>query len=201
VLLEGRPEEVAPRLLNLLLSGADGRAGRIIEVEAYGGGDDPASHAYRGPRPRNRAMFGPAGHLYVYRSYGVHWCANVVTGPAGVGSAVLLRALEPVAGIDLMRRVRWGDGPAGRDRDLCRGPGRLTRSLDITGEMDGSDLCAAAGPLRLLDDGTPPPDRPDASPRVGISVATDRPWRFSLPGHPGVSAPRRISIRQQTSPG
>lgn len=198
---------VAPALLNKLLVGADGRVGRIIEVEAYGGGGDPASHAYRGPTARNATMFGPAGYLYVYLSYGVHWCANVVTDQPGTAGAVLLRALEPVAGLDEMRAARWRDQRRRPDRDLCRGPGRLCQAMGIDRSHDGTDLCpssATAGaapslsPLRLADDGTPPPrarsdGRPGSllvTPRIGISVATDVAWRFAIAHHPGVSSPR-----------
>lgn len=186
-LLTGPAPEVAPRLLNLLLATADGRVGRIVEVEAYAGGDDPASHAYRGRTARNATMFGPPGHLYVYFSYGVHWCANVVTGPEGTAQAVLLRALEPVAGLDLMRAARWRTQKRRNDSDLCRGPGRLTQALGVDRDFDGVDLCSEASPLVLLSDRTPPPQTPGRGPRVGISVATEVPWRFWVEGHAGVS--------------
>lgn len=189
--------ELAPLLLNKLLVSADGRAGRIIEVEAYGGIHDPASHAYRGPTPRNRAMFGPAGHLYVYFSYGVHWCANVVSGrpDSDTGEAVLLRALEPIAGVELMRAARWRAQRRQVDRDLCRGPGRLCQAMGIDKSLDGTDLVGAGAPLWVADDGTAPPVRPLQTPRVGISVAKEVPWRFSVPGHPGVSG----RVRQEES--
>ncbi len=165
-------DQVAPLLLNKLLAGPDGRAGRIVEVEAYAG-DDPASHAVRGRTARNATMFGPAGHLYVYLTYGMHWCANAVCGETGDGTAVLLRALEPVAGLERMRLAR----PAARsDRDLCRGPARLAQALGIDGAADGTDL--VAGPFRILDDGTPPPARPVATTRIGISRAVEVPWRW-----------------------
>jgi len=142
----------------------------LTEVEAYGGPDDAASHGFRGPGPRNASMFGPAGTLYVYRSYGVHWCMNVVTGPAGQAGAVLLRAGRPLVGEGHMRRRR------GRGDHLCDGPGRLTQALGIRGEQDGISLLE--GPVRLL--GEPIAGRVAAGPRVGISRAVERPWRFRL---------------------
>lgn len=189
--------DVAPLLLNQLLVAADGRAGRIVEVEAYGGPPgqgfadprlvDPAAHSYIGPTARNAAMFGPPGHLYVYFSYGVHWCANVVTSGEGVATAVLLRALEPVAGVDLMRAARWRGQKSQVDRDLCRGPGRLAQAMGIDRSADGVDLCSPGSRFWLASDGTPPPDEPEMTPRVGISVAVEVPWRFTVPGHPYVS--------------
>lgn len=177
------PREVAPELLNLLLVGADGRAGRIVEVEAYSG-DDPAAHSFGGRTPRNASMFGRAGHLYVYRSYGLHWCANIVCATPGVGAGVLLRALEPVAGLEAMRAAR---GALVSDRDLCRGPGRLTQALGITGADDGSDVLADDARFRLVDDGTPAPDDRHASARIGISKAADAPWRWTVKGSRFVS--------------
>lgn len=174
-------------MLNKLLVVADGRQGRIVEVEAYRGAEDPASHAFRGLTARNRVMFGPPGHLYVYFSYGMHWCANVVCGPPGAAQAVLLRALEPVAGLDLMRAARWTTQRRRDDRDLCRGPGRLCQALGIDGSFDGLDLTRPDGGLWLADDGLAPPTSPLATRRVGISVAVELPWRFSIDGHPGVS--------------
>lgn len=202
--------EVAPLLLNKLLVGADGRAGRIVEVEAYGGPPgqaeadpawsdprlaDPAAHSYGGPTARNATMFGPAGHLYVYFSYGVHWCANVATSPAGTASAVLLRALQPVAGLDAMRTARWRNQKVQVDRDLCRGPGRLAQAMGIDRSADGVDLCSGSSPFFLAYDGVEPPARPTVSARIGISVAVDVPWRFSVPDNPHVS---RTGL---TSPG
>ncbi|HKY16945.1 MAG TPA: DNA-3-methyladenine glycosylase [Microthrixaceae bacterium] len=174
---------VAPMLLNKVLA-VDGRQGRIMEVEAYRGADDPASHAYRGRTARNAVMFGPAGHLYVYFTYGMHWCANVVTGESGVANAVLLRALAPMDGLDEMRAARVA---ARRDVDLCNGPAKLCQAMGIDGDDDGLDLCSGTARVRLVDDGTAPPGRPHRGPRVGISVATDRRWRFSVPGAPWVS--------------
>jgi DNA-3-methyladenine glycosylase len=179
--------DLAPLLLNKLLVRDDGRAGRIIEVEAYAGADDPASHAYRGRTARNGTMFGPPGHLYVYFSYGVHWCANIVCGVPGVASAVLLRALEPVSGLEQMRVARWSAQKRQLDRDLCRGPGRLTQALGIDRAMDGTDLTASGSPLWVADDGTPPPPEPATTRRIGISAAQERLWRFTVPGHPELS--------------
>jgi len=167
--------------------------GRIVEAEAYlGEGIDPGSHAFRGPTRRNATMFGPPGHLYVYFTYGMHWCANVVCNPHGHGGAVLLRALQPLDGLDVMwsRRLK-----AKRERDLCSGPARLAQALALTGDLDGADL--SAGPVLLLDDGTPPPADPGNSVRIGLSPGKgdESPWRWWVPGDPNVSrpAPRRIS--------
>jgi DNA-3-methyladenine glycosylase len=147
---------------------------RLTEVEAYSGeGQDPASHAHRGPTPRAEIMFGPPGRLYVYFSYGVHWCANVVVGPEGRGSAVLLRAGEVVLGEELARARR----PAARvARDLARGPARLTQALDIGPDDRGADLLDPASNVRLHSGDRPPAI--SAGPRVGISQATDLNWRF-----------------------
>lgn len=176
-------QELAPLLLNKLLVAPDGRAGRIVEVEAYSE-DDPASHSHRGRTTRNATMFGPPGHLYVYFTYGMHWCANAVCGAPDDGTAVLLRALEPVAGLEKMRLAR----PAARtDRDLCRGPARLAQALGIDGEADGSDL--VHGPFRILDDGVNPPPRPTTTTRVGITRAKELPWRWYVPGSRYVSRP------------
>jgi DNA-3-methyladenine glycosylase len=157
---------------------------RLTEVEAYSGsGIDPAAHSHRGPTPRAAIMFGPPGRLYVYFSYGVHWCANVVVGPEGDGEAVLLRAGEVVLGEELARSRR----PAARSpRDLAGGPARLTQALAIGRDDLGTDLLAPASPVRLHR-GVPPPGI-SAGPRVGISVATDLPWRFWETGAPSVSA-------------
>ncbi len=180
--------DVAPQLLNKLLVHDDPSgerlAVRLVEVEAYRGAEDPGSHAYRGMTPRNRTMFGPAGHLYVYFSYGAHWCMNVVCGPGGVASAVLLRAGAPVEGIELMRKRRVR---ARRDRDLCSGPGKLTQALGIDRSFDGADL--VRGALRVVDDGVPPPSRPGVSTRVGLGAGRGEthPWRFFVSGDPNVS--------------
>src|SRR6202011_1418282 len=136
---------VAPALLNKLLVAGE-RAGRIVEGEAYRGAEDPGSHAYRGLTARNATMFGPPGHLYVYFSYGMHWCANVVCQPEGVPHAILIRALSPVAGIDEMRAARSrGQKRPVSGRDLCRGPGRLGQALGIHAGHDGADVVTGAG--------------------------------------------------------
>jgi DNA-3-methyladenine glycosylase len=175
--LLGAPEVVAPTLLGswLVTDRPEGRVAlRLTEVEAYAGnGADPAAHSHRGPTPRAAIMFGPPGRLYVYFSYGVHWCANVVVGPEGSGSAVLLRAGQVVVGEQLARTRR----PAARTaRDLARGPARLTQALAIGPADKAADLLAADSPVRLHR-GTPPASI-SAGPRVGISVATELPWRF-----------------------
>jgi len=164
-------------------------AGIIVEAEAYDE-SDPASHCYNGPTARNRTMYGPPGHLYVYRSYGVHWCCNVVTGGAGVGAAVLLRAVEPIAGLPIMQRRRF-DGADGPLRDLARGPGRLCAAMGITRDHDGVDtteppLWIGRTPGRF--------SRPTlrTTPRIGISKAVSRPWRFCVAGSPFVSGPKRL---------
>lgn len=143
----------------------------ITEVEAYAGLEDPAAHAYRGPTLRNASMFEEPGSLYVYRSYGIHWCANVVTGPPERGEAVLLRGGEPSAGIEVMRRRR------GRPDHLADGPGKLAQALGITGVLDGTSVLD--GPVRLLEG--PALDATIlATPRIGITKAVERPWRFVL---------------------
>lgn len=181
--LSAESVKVAPRLLNALLVVGD-RAGRIVEVEAYAGPEDPASHAYGGMTPRTTSMFGQAGTLYTYLSYGVHTCANISTGEELSGQAVLLRAIQPLRGIDAMRSVRKA---ARREVDLGNGPGKLCAALGITLDDDGVDVCDPAGPVRLMSDGTPPPAEPVRTPRVGISKAKDRPWRFVVPGSPFAS--------------
>lgn len=179
----GSAVTAAPLLVGWTLL-VDGVGGRIVEVEAYEP-DDEASHSFRGRTGANAAMFGPAGHLYVYRSYGVHWCANVTCGPEGVGAAVLLRALEPLAGIERMGARRGTDDA----RLLCRGPGRLTQALGIDGAADGAALRAPRFEL------TPPEGAVDvaATTRVGISRAVDRPWRFVERGSSWSSGPRRAA--------
>jgi DNA-3-methyladenine glycosylase len=159
----------------------DGVGGIVVETEAYEP-DDPASHSFGGSTPRNATMFGPAGRLYVYRSYGVHWCANVVCAEEGVGAAALLRALEPTTGVDVMRSRRGLDDV----RLLASGPGRLTHALGISAAHDGLDL--GKPPFEL----DPPRAGVEvvASPRVGITRAADLLWRYSLAGSSFVSRPR-----------
>lgn len=168
--------EVAPDLLNKVLV-AGGRSGRIVEVEAYGGEDDPGSHGWRGVTPRTEGMFGAPGYWYVYLSYGVHWCANVVASSSGTCAAVLIRAVEPLSGIDEMRTDRG----AVRDRDLSNGPGKLTKAMGVDGSLDGAFIATSA--MQVMYDGTPPPAKPTRTPRIGLSKdrAPDRPWRFLLP--------------------
>jgi DNA-3-methyladenine glycosylase len=178
--------EVAPELLNKVVVAGE-RRGRIVEVEAYCGGEDPAAHSYRGPTARNATMFGPPGHLYVYFTYGMHWCCNPVCGDEGVGVAVLLRALEPLDGLEAMRAARGGV----RDRDLCRGPARLCQALGITGEADGADLVTGHGGLAIVDDGTPPPADPAVGSRIGITRGAEHLWRWWVPGSPFVSRGER----------
>jgi DNA-3-methyladenine glycosylase len=138
--------------------------------------DDPASHSFNGPTPRNSVMFGRAGRLYVYRSYGIHWCANVATGADGDGQAVLLRALVPITGVEVMQSRR-----AGRpDRELCNGPGKLCAALGIDGADNGLDLTGASSAIRIVDDGAAPPTDPLVGPRIGITRAVDTPWRFRI---------------------
>lgn len=156
---------VAPELLNKRFV-FGGCAGRIVEVEAYTS-DDPASHCYRGKTARNATMFGPPGRLYVYFTYGMHHCVNIATGADGDGQGVLIRAVVPVAGIDVMR-ARRGNRP---DRSLTDGPGKLTQAFAI-------DLAANGQLAEVYDDGVPPPSAPLIGPRIGISTAVDWPRRF-----------------------
>ncbi len=182
------PVDVAPQLLNKVLVHGE-RSGRIVEVEAYRGADDPASHAFRGLTKRNAIMFGPPGYLYVYFTYGMHWCANTVCGPPGVGDAVLLRALAPLTGLDAMRALR----PRARvERDLTSGPARLCQALGITGGSDGADLVGGDRDLVIVDDGVAPPARPGVSGRVGVTHASELPWRWWVPGDGNVSRARVV---------
>ncbi len=155
-------------------------------MEAYCGSEDPGSHAYRGMTARNATMFGAPGGLYVYFTYGMHWCANVVCGDVGEGVAVLLRAAEPVGGLDAMRARR---PKARRDRDLLAGPARLCQAFDLTGAEDGADLVTASHRIIIVDDGVPPPVAPLVSTRVGLSAGADLPWRWCTPGSAHLSRP------------
>jgi DNA-3-methyladenine glycosylase len=180
------PRVVAPELLNKVLLSMDGRSGRIVEVEAYLGQFDPAAHTYRGKTARNATMFGPPGFMYVYFTYGMHWCCNAVCGDEGEGYAVLIRALEPLTGLERMRAAR---PRARRDRDLCSGPARLTQAMGITGAQDGIDLVAAQEGFTVFDDGVDPPRHVAGSARIGISRARDLLWRWCVPGNKNVSKP------------
>lgn len=164
------------------------RIGRIVEVEAYGGADDISSHGHRGKTKRNEVMFGSPGHLYVYFTYGMHWCSNVVCGEDGECAAVLLRALEPLAGTEEMFQAR----PAARkDADLCSGPAKLTQALGITGDQNGIDLVSPKASeqmsITIHDDGTPPPKSPAQTTRIGVK--SDLPWRWHLSDNAHVSRP------------
>jgi DNA-3-methyladenine glycosylase len=173
--------EVAPELVGCTLD-VGGAGGVIVEVERYQE-DDPASHSFRGPRGRAAVMFGPPGRVYVYRSYGLHWCMNLVCEPEGSGAAVLVRALAPTHGLEEMR-VRRGGVP---DRLLCAGPGRVCAALGVDGSLDGAAATGPGAPVRIgaragaVDVA--------AGPRVGITRAAHRPWRFGLAGSPFLSRP------------
>lgn len=184
--LGGPVLQVAPALLGAHLV-AGGTTVRLTEVEAYAGATDAGSHAFRGRTPRNEVMFGPAGRLYIYFSYGMHWCVNVVTGAEGEPSAVLLRAGEVVDGLAAARARR----PGVPDAELCRGPARLTRALGITGEQAGVDLLAPTAPVRLVPRAPGLQAQVQTGPRVGVAVAgAGAPWRFWLAGEPSVSTYR-----------
>jgi DNA-3-methyladenine glycosylase len=170
---------VAPELLGVTLL-ADGVGGPIVEVEAYDH-EDPAAHGYRGRTERNAVMFGRPGHAYVYRSYGIHWCLNFVCEDVGVAAAVLIRALEPVDGLDVMAARRGVEIP----RLLCSGPGRLCQALGVTGEHDG--LLLDRPPFELLPASAPVDVM--RAPRIGITKAADRPWRYLVAGSRFVSRP------------
>ena len=196
--------EVAPDLLGLVLeheTPAGLVAVELTEVEAYAGRSDPASHAYRGKTRRNAVMFGPPGHAYVYFTYGMHFCVNMVClGEEDSASAVLLRAGAIVAGEDLARARRTRGPGVVASRDLARGPARLCQALGIDRSQDGADVCDPASPLRVRW-----PDQRETldisqGPRIGISVATDFPWRFWVTGDPTVSAYRPYTPRPRRKP-
>ena len=185
--------EVAPDLIGAVLShrlpGGRLLSGRLVEVEAYlGDGSDPAAHSHGGPTLRNRTMFGPPGRLYSYRSYGIHICVNVVCAPAGEGAAVLLRALEPLEGLEMMRELRGLASDAGALL-LARGPGRLGAAMGFGLHHDGENLLRGPISVRARRDGTPP--TVERGPRVGITKAAELPYRFFESGSRWVSAFRR----------
>jgi DNA-3-methyladenine glycosylase len=195
--LEAARALLGARLVRDPVDGLERRVGRIVEVEAYIGPDDRASHARMGPTARNRVMFGPAGIAYVYLVYGMHHCLNVVTEREGTPAAILVRALEPVAGVDAMRATR-GASSAGRriaDARLAAGPGLAAAALGVDRTFTGMDLCDPASPLRLEPRaaGEPTP-RILATPRIGIAFAGEPwvslPWRLTIAGSPSVSGPR-----------
>ncbi|HTV28875.1 MAG TPA: DNA-3-methyladenine glycosylase [Xanthobacteraceae bacterium] len=171
--------EVAPDLIGAILL-VNGVGGRLVEVEAYRQ-TDPAAHSFRGPTPRNAVMFGPPGFTYVYRSYGIHWCLNFVCEPKGSASAVLIRAIEPTAGLSVMKRRRGMDD----ERLLCSGPGRLCEALAITHAQNG--LALNAPPFKLL--ARDSPLEVVAGPRIGLTKAVDKPWRYGLKGSRFLSKP------------
>jgi DNA-3-methyladenine glycosylase len=189
--------QVAPDLLGCVLvhqTAAGLVAVRLTEVEAYAGSADPASHAYRGQTARNAVMFGPPGHAYVYFTYGMHFCVNLVCQPAGTAEAVLLRAGEVIAGEELARFRR----PAAlSSRDLTRGPARLCQALGIDRCLDGADVCDTESPLRILQFRTVPEDPIRTGPRVGVREGAEVPWRFWLDGEPTVSVYRPYVPRKR----
>jgi DNA-3-methyladenine glycosylase len=183
-LLARSVHDVAPDLIGCTLL-VDGVGGVIVEVEAYDQ-EDPASHGFRGQTIRNRAMFGPPGQAYVYRSYGIHWCLNLVCEGEGAAAAVLVRALHPTDGLDRMRARRGAEDL----RLLCSGPGKLCQALGVTGGHDGLpldrppfELLAARTPVEVV-----------SGPRIGITAAADRPWRYGLVGSPFLS--RSFALRR-----
>ncbi len=187
--------ELAPLLLNKLIVRGE-RVGRIVEVEAYRGEEDPASHAFRGMTARNAVMFGPPGRLYVYFTYGMHWCSNIVCGPDGLARAVLLRAVEPLEGIEQMESARVSGGGVVRSlRELARGPARLCQAYSIDGSDNGADIVSGDSGIVIANDGVPPPEEPGVSGRVGIKDAADYPWRFFVTGNAYVCPPPGKSPR------
>jgi DNA-3-methyladenine glycosylase len=183
-------DQVAPDLLGCVLEHetADGLvAVEITEVEAYAGEADPASHAYKGRTARNGVMYGPPGHAYVYFTYGMHFCVNLVCLPAGIPHAVLLRAGRVIEGEELARSRRAAAIAA---RDLARGPARLCQALDIDRDLDGADACVPGSPLRIRSGSLPAESKVRSGPRIGISRAAEVPWRFWLDGDPTVSTYR-----------
>jgi len=195
---------VAPDLLGCLLSHETAQGlvtVRLTEVEAYLGESDPASHAFHGPTPRNAVMYGPPGHAYVYFTYGMHFCVNLVCQPEGHASAVLLRAGQVVDGVQLATARRAGrrrSGEAPRETDLARGPALLCEALDIDRSQNGADVCTPTSPLRMLAPVKPVPAADiSAGPRVGVSRAADVAWRFWITGDPAVSVYRAYAPRRR----
>ena len=194
---------VAPDVLGCVLehqTEAGLVAVELTEVEAYAGASDPASHSYRGKTARNAVMFGPPGHAYVYFTYGMHFCVNVVCAGNGSASAVLFRAGRIVAGEQLARARRTREGKMIAFRDLARGPARLCQALDIDRSLDGTDLCVPDSPLRMRWPDTSTTDRSAkiaTGPRVGVSQAAERPWRFWIEGDPTVSLYRPATPRRR----
>jgi DNA-3-methyladenine glycosylase len=192
-------EEVAPALLGCVLARRtpEGEvATRLTEVEAYAGPFDAASHAYRGATARTEVMFGPPGHAYVYFTYGMHFCVNLVCGEEGTASAVLLRAGEVVTGADLARARR----PRSSERDLTRGPARLCQALAIDRDLNGADVCDPAGPLRIMAGAGADLSLLRAGPRTGVNGAKEVPWRFWLEGERSVSPYRpHVPKRRRTT--
>ncbi|MGH3342635.1 MAG: DNA-3-methyladenine glycosylase [Carbonactinosporaceae bacterium] len=188
--------EIAPDLLGRVLVHDAPRGAvvlRLTEVEAYDGENDPGSHAYRGQTARNAVMFGPPGHVYVYFTYGMHFCMNLVCSPPGRAAAVLLRAGEVVAGVELARHRR----PTARsDRELARGPARLTRALGVARELDGADACSEGTALRICEGRPAAPGQIRTGPRTGVARGGGRPWRFFVAGEATVS-PYRPGARRR----
>ncbi|HEX2314244.1 MAG TPA: DNA-3-methyladenine glycosylase [Thermomonospora sp.] len=193
-------EEVAPALLGQVLAHRTEQGEvtlRLTEVEAYAGPLDPASHSYRGRTARNAVMWGPPGHAYVYFTYGMHYCVNLVCGPDGTASAVLLRAGEILSGRDIAESRR----PRSSPRDLSRGPARLCQALAIGREHNGLDVCDPGSPLRVLAGEAPSADRIRTGPRVGVNAAQSVPWRFWIDGEPSVSQYRLHVPRRRKHAG
>jgi DNA-3-methyladenine glycosylase len=192
---ERDPKVVARELLNKVLIHGN-RSARLVEVEAYCGPVDPGSHAFRGKTKRNATMFGAAGGLYVYFTYGMHWCANAVCGEVDEGLAVLLRAAAPLTGIDDMRAARGL--VAKRERDLCSGPAKLCQAFGLDRDHDGADLVAGDQGIVIVHDGVPPPRRPGNSVRIGLTQGAEHPWRWYVEGDPNVSrlTPPRASRKR-----
>jgi DNA-3-methyladenine glycosylase len=189
--------EVAPDLLGRLVvhAAAEGRVtARLTEVEAYDGPNDPGSHAFRGRSKRNGSMFGPPGHIYVYFTYGMYHCMNLVCGPVGMPTGILLRAATVTEGVELARKRR---PTAKTDRDLARGPARLVEALAVTRADDGADICGP-GPLTIHYGEPPPAGLIRTGPRVGLRAAPDFPWRFWIDGDPSVSIYRPHVPKRRT---